>query len=94
MIDIKKEGNMEIKISELKAKIEEIYEEKKAGDGWDAWSALCAWIAQVENAQQWRETWGPQDWFWVCGRCEQKNGKEYDTCWKCGQHRRIVGGST
>ncbi len=26
-------------------------------------------------------------WFWICKNCEQKNGKEYDVCWRC-KHAR------
>lgn len=46
---------MKIKLSELKAKIEEIYEEKKMEDGWSAWSALCLWLAQYEHGHVNRE---------------------------------------
>lgn len=27
-------------------------------------------------------------WFWICPNCEQKNGKEYNVCWRCDQPRR------
>ena len=43
---------MEIDFENLKSIIKEIEEAKKGGDGWEAWSALCLWLAQYEHAQQ------------------------------------------
>ena len=39
-------------IQVFKSKIDEIYEDKKDGDGWAAWSALCMWLAQYEYSQK------------------------------------------
>jgi len=43
---------MKIDFENLKSIIKEIEETKEGGDGWEAWSALCLWLAQYEYAQQ------------------------------------------
>jgi hypothetical protein len=75
---------MEIFLTQLREVVNIIEEDES--DGWEAWIKLKTWLAQYEAAQPGVQSDGA--WFWVCHNCEQKNGKEYNVCWRCDQPRR------
>ena len=47
----------------------------------------AAWILSVVE-EKLRNEKVDVVWYWVCQNCEQKNGKEYNVCWRCNHSRR------